>query len=268
MRGIGISIVCVLTILVTMPVNAHEFWMLAIPFSAPNATSTQVDLYVGQFFKGERIPLSAEYVTQFQRSTLAGTENLMRHVPRSGEAGIAIPLETPGTQILSIDTHPNFVKLSADQFNYYLADEGLVNIQQLLKNGLLPKVVNREKYRRHIKALIQVGSHADDTALSRTGQRLEIVPLAAPTGPDRSVKARFQVLFEGHPLSGILVKAWNKSESQTLLLRVVTDEDGVVMLTLPFSGVWMLSAVHMLPVLNDPTLDWESFWANLTFEIL
>jgi hypothetical protein len=250
--------------------GAHEFWITAAPFKAPAAAMVHLDLYVGQFFDGELIPLTAEYVTQFQRFGADGTENLMRRVPRSGATGIILPLDKPGTQILAIDTHPNFVKLSSDQFTYYLADEGLTQIRMLReqRQARAPvKAVNRERYRRHIKALVQIGDLADGTALMKTGQRLEIVPLADPRQSSRTAPTAFQVLFEGKPLAGVLIKAWNKTNGQTVLLRAVADETGVAMITLPFPGMWMLSAVHMLPVQNDPALDWESLWANLSFEI-
>jgi hypothetical protein len=256
--------------LTSVPAGAHEFWMIAAPFKAPAPAPAHLDLYVGQFFDGELIPLSAEYVTQFQRFGAGGTENLMRRVPRSGATGIVLPLDKPGTQILAIDTHPNFVKLSRDQFTYYLADEGLAQIRKLREQrearGLVT-AVNRERYRRHIKALVQVGDQSDDTVLMKTGQRLEILPLADPRLSSRSAPTAFQVLFEGKPLAGVMIKAWNRTNGQTVLLRAVASDTGVAMLTLPFAGVWMLSAVHMLPVQNDPALDWESMWANLSFEI-
>lgn len=267
MRRFACFIVSVLTILVILPVNAHEFWMIAAPFSAAGAKNTQVNLYVGQFFEGELVPLSAQYVAQFQRFTMAGIQNLMPFVPRSSATGISLQQTGAGSQVLSINTHPNFVQLSKDQFTYYLADEGLTNIQSLLKNGVAPKVANRERYQRHIKALVLVDGDLDDTLLHKTGQRLEILPLADPRLMGRALQPSFQVLFEGKPLAGVLLKAWSKIAGQTLLIRSVADENGMVRLTLPFNGIWMLSAVHMLPIQNDLALDWESFWANLTFEI-
>lgn len=256
-----------LALLVSTAAGAHEFWINAAPYVAAAGSNTEINLYVGQFYEGELIPLTAQYVTHFQRITATGTDDLMRRVPASGATGISLPPGQPGTQILAIDTHPNFVKLSADQFTYYLADEGLANIRKLREEAGVQKPVNRERYRRHIKALLQVGDQMDDIALRKTGQRLEILPLADPRRSHRMSTTAFQILFEGQPLAGVLVKAWNKHDGQTVLLRTVAGTDGVVRLTLPFTGVWMLSAVHMSPVQNDPALDWESLWANLTFEI-
>jgi len=31
--------------------------------------------------------------------------------------------------------------------------------------------------------------------------------------------------------------------------------------------VWLVKAVHMIPLPKDGDADWESFWASLTFEL-
>ncbi len=276
LRQLSIAIVAACTLFSSAPALSHEFWMFASPYTTPVGASAKIDLFVGQFFDGELIPLTAQYVTDFQRISAIGTDNLLRRVPRTGPNGITLPMERAGSQLLAIDTHPNFVKLSADQFTYYLADEGLAAIRKLRDASGPPKRINRERYRRHIKALLQVGdvgdpanqaAAAEEIALRKTGQRLEILPLSDPRRAAPTAATGFQVLFEGKPLGGGMIKAWNKHDGQTVLLRAVTDADGMARMTLPFSGVWMLSTVHMLPVANDPALDWESLWSNLTFEI-
>ena len=32
-------------------------------------------------------------------------------------------------------------------------------------------------------------------------------------------------------------------------------------------GVWLVKAVHMVPLPKGQDADWESFWASLTFEL-
>ncbi|MDB5854984.1 MAG: hypothetical protein JWR22_3025 [Herminiimonas sp.] len=266
-------------LLAGLPAAAHEFWMTSTPFAVPTGGTADVNLYVGQFFEGDSIPLSAQYVTDFHRYTVAGAEDLIRLVPRSSRGGVSVAFKTPGAHVLAIDTHPNLVTLSEDQFNYYLADEGLSSIKQLREErGGSPGAIeaakslgatkrNREQYRRHIKALVRVGGKSDETVFMHTGQRLEIVPLADPLFWQAGTPHKFRVLYEGKQLAGVLVKAWNKQNMQTLAIRAVANDEGLVSLNLPFRGMWMLSAVHMLPVTDDPALDWQSLWANLSFEL-
>ena len=49
-------------------------------------------------------------------------------------------------------------------------------------------------------------------------------------------------------------------------IRVRTDKDGRVAVALPKGGVWLVKAVHMVPMARFVRGDWESFWASLTFE--
>lgn len=250
-----------------MPALAHEFWIMPQTFTTPVDTPLHLNLYVGQYFEGDLVPLSKAYVTAFRRYSLQGKEDLMRRLPVASPGGISLTLPAAGTQLLAIDTHPNSVKLSADQFHYYLIDEGLEPILALREASGKSAAPSRERYRRHIKTLISVDGKSDGTALQRTGQRLEIVPASDPAVGHAGDTLAFRLLFDDKPLAGALVKAWHKKDGQTMLIRVRADADGVTRVALPVAGIWMLSVVHMLPVKNDPAVDWESFWGNLTFEL-
>ena len=46
-----------------------------------------------------------------------------------------------------------------------------------------------------------------------------------------------------------------------------TDGRGRTDLRLDRPGVWMITAVHMVPAQESLGADWESLWASLTFEL-
>ena len=250
-----------------MPASAHEFWVMPDTFVTSPEAPLNLNLNVGQYFEGELVPLSKQYVTQFHDFSVKGKVDLMRRVPAVSSGGMPLSLSGAGTHLLAIDTHPNSVKLSADQFHYYLIDEGLEPILALRKASGTSEAPSRERYRRHIKTLISVDGKSDDTALQRTGQRLEIVPASDPAAGHAGQTLNFSLLFDDKPLAGALVKAWHKKDGQTMLIRVRSDANGMTRVALPVAGTWMLSVVHMLPVKNDPDYDWESFWGNLTFQL-
>ena len=249
------------------PSSAHEFWVMPDTFVTPTDVPVNLNLYVGQYFDGELVPLSGQYVAQFRHFSLQGKEDLQRRVPAVSAGGMPLLLSGAGTHLLAVDTHPNSVKLSADQFHYYLIDEGLEPILALRKAAGQSAAPSRERYRRHIKTLISVDGKSDDTALQRTGQRLELVPTSDPAAGHAGETLNFKLLFDDKPLAGALVKAWHKKDGQTMLIRVRSDANGITRVALPVAGRWMLSVVHMLPVQNDPDYDWESFWGNLTFQL-
>jgi hypothetical protein len=250
----------------SLTATAHEFWMMPSTFVSSTDVPLDVNLYVGQFFEGELVPLSGEYVYSYWSYSIHGNENLTKRLPRTSYAGMPLSLAGAGSHVLAIDTYPNRVTLSADQFNYYLRDEGLDNIIAARSADGSSAAPSRERYRRHLKTLVSIGGKSDHTVFQRTGQRLEVLPLNNPMTRRAGDMVDFQLLFDNKPLNHVLVKAWHKQDGQTMVIRARANSDGIVQFTLPFSGTWMLSAVHMLAVKNDAAYDWDSFWGNLTFD--
>ena len=196
---------------------------------------------------------------------------LLRSLAPVGE--LRLPLSTPGVHMLVYDSQPRSLELSADKFHAYLHDEGLDFIKELREETGTADTPGRERFRRHIKTLIQVGPKSstntvtDTTFAIRTGQRLEILPLNNPLTMKVGSALNIQVLFEGQPLAGALVKAWHKKAGQTLLIRSTTSSAGKVSFNLPYRGAWMVSVVHMLPARDTPEVDWDSLWGNLSFSV-
>jgi uncharacterized GH25 family protein len=73
--------------------------------------------------------------------------------------------------------------------------------------------------------------------------------------------------YQGAPLAQALVKAWHLRDGQLTIARGRTDAQGQIQLRLPWTGVWMVSVVHMVPSSGTPGVDWDSHWGNLTFEL-
>jgi uncharacterized GH25 family protein len=251
----------------TTPAVAHEFWLQPDLFNAPVAAPRVLNLYVGQFFEGDLIPFSRQYVKSIHDYFAGGKLDLTPLVPAVSESGFGYAPQRLGTHVIAVDTHPNHVTLSADQVKYYLLDEGLNQIIAMRERAGQTAMPSRERYRRHIKTIIGVGDGSDNTALTRTNQRLEIVPARDPRISDKKAPLAFTLLFDNKPLAGALLKAWHRQSGQTMLIRSRSDGSGTAQVTLPFSGTWMLSVVHMIPSEDTSEFDWESFWGNLTFEL-
>lgn len=250
-----------------LPVQAHEFWITPGSFTPSLGEAVTLKLQVGENIKGDPVPFSKPYVAAFRHYSKQGVRELASALPTSGQSNASLTFDLGGTHMLAIDTHPNQVTLSADRFNAYLHDEGLdaiIKMREIAGKASLP---GRERYRRHIKTVLNVDNKTDATAMARTGQRLEIIPLTHPTHKSPGDMLNFLLLFEGKPLVGTLVKAWHQKDEQVFIIRARSDKDGIVRFTLPFSGAWMMSTVHMIAVLDAAETDWESFWGNLTFAV-
>ena len=250
--------------------------------TAPNTAlragdTARLGLVVGEFFEGESIGFSAPQTLALMQYTAAGRQDLRRLLPPRGVLPtLDLALPAAGTYLIAYDSQPNQIALSADRFHAYLHDEGLDFIKaQREANGTADKP-GRERYRRNVKTLLRVlsapGADAqatgpDQTFATRTGQRLEIVPMADPLALRPRDSLPLQVWFDDKPLAGALLKAWHKQSGQTLTLRAVTTDEGKATFNLPYAGAWMLSVVHMVPVTGIRDVDWDSLWGNLTFHL-
>lgn len=257
-----------LAFVTALPVAAHEFWMMAAPFSPPVGGITSLTLNVGEYFSGDVIPFAVQQAAALHLYSKETPRDLREQLP----ADVTLPqlqlsFTSPGTYMLAYDSNPNQITLSADRFHAYLHDEGLDSVIRQREAEGTATTAARERYRRNVKTLLRVGGKSDGTYAALTGQRLEIVPSTDPLAKAPGDTLAFTLFFDSKPLPNALAKAWYKHDGQTLIIRARTGNDGKVSFTLPFAGTWMISVVHMIPVTDSTEFDWDSFWGNLTFEL-
>lgn len=246
---------------------AHEFWLRPSPFALAPGDVTTLTMYVGEYFNGEQVAFSPNHAASI-RVHAGGAQIDLRSQLRVNAAQPVLQLAFPntGTQVIAFDSAPSLITLPADKFHAYLHDEGLDAIIRQREQDGSATMPGRERYRRNAKTLVQVGS-PDGNYATRTGQKLEILPLADPLQAAPGDTLGFRLVFDDKPLVGALLKAWHRQDGQTLTIRARTDAEGKVRLTLPYPGPWMISTVHMVPVRDGGEADWDSCWGNLTFEI-
>jgi hypothetical protein len=255
-------------LLAALPAAAHEFWLWADPFAGAAGGLSRLTLNVGEYFTGEAIPFGAMQTAAIRHYAAGISANLRDRIPADALLpDLPIRLAQAGTHLIAYDSQPTGITLPADKFHAYLHDEGLDGIIRRREATGRAQTPGRERYRRHVKALLNAGGRTDPAYAVSTGQRLEIVPLADPYAGAAGDALGFRLLFDGKPLAGALAKAWHKRGGQTLIIRARTGPDGKVEFDLPYAGPWMVSVVHMIPVTGSAEVDWDSFWGNLTFEL-
>lgn len=262
------TVATLLALSCALSVRAHEFWVLPDRFQLPGPGGATLTLAVGQEFTGDRVGFSRALLAQFQHVSAAGRADLRARVPAdTAAASWRVDLARPGTHLLAITTEPSEIVLPADKFNDYLRAEGLQSVLRERARTGRSETEGRERYRRNIKTLVQVGTRGDPTYAARTGQRLEILPLSDPARARSGEPLAFRLLFDGRPLPGALVKFWHRQGEQVLLQSATTDREGRVAFTPHAGGPWMASVVHMVAATGSPAHDWDSFWGNLTFAL-
>ena len=242
----------------------HDFWIEPSSFRPAIGSTVGVRLVVGQKFRGDALPRNPAMISRFVLVTEAG------EIPVPGRAADdpagSVRIEQPGLGLIAYRSLESSISLEAAKFEEYLKEEGLeAVIEARARRGESAKP-SKELFSRSAKSLIQA-SGSGTTGFDRIlGLTLELVPEKNPyamaAGDDLSVR----LLFEGRPLAGALVVAlpWDEPDRR---VAARSDRDGRVALRLARTGVWLVKAVHMVPVAGDPNADWRSVWASLTFEV-
>lgn len=273
--------------------QAHEFWINPAPNPLQVGDTARLTLEVGEYFRGENLPFVAGQTVALRSYSATGVRDLAPILSlRPALPVLSLVLPSAGTQMLIFDSQPNVISLPADTFHAYLHEEGMDFIKAMRVAAGTAAEPGRERYRRYVKTLMRAVAATppdatpaakDMTYAVRTGQRLELVPLSDPLTLAPGDGLGVQVLLDGAPLAGALVKAWNKGDSkgdskvgpapgpgregQTLIIRAITSADGQVTVHLPYAGAWMVSVVHMVPAVGLQDIDWDSLWGNLSFSV-
>ena len=172
-----------------------------------------------------------------------------------------------GTYVVGLSTKSREIALKAADFNEYLREDGLPDtLEERRKTGELEKDA-KERYAKHVKAILQVGKKQTDDYKTVLGYPVELVPQQNPYKLRKGDTIEILCLKDGKPLAGQVVLA-GREESGKLRAspELRSDANGIVKLKLDGSGKWYVKFINMVK-LDDPTLNYESKWTTLTFEM-
>ena len=178
-----------------------------------------------------------------------------------------------GTYAIAASVRPRILRLEGKAFNQYLKEDGIPDILELRRRRGEMNSAARERYSKHVKALVLVGGRGavGDSAFSvQLGYPAELVPLDNPYGMKRGQGLRVRALVDGKPVVGQLVLAGGHSASGEKFpeVRMRTDSQGVARLALRRTGVWYVKFVNMREVAaGSDSVNYESKWATLSFAL-
>ncbi|HEV7921518.1 MAG TPA: DUF4198 domain-containing protein [Thermoanaerobaculia bacterium] len=250
-----------LSLLLATPALAHDFWIEPSAFHPAAGQLVTASLRVGQKLDGEPLP---RIPTLIDRFVLRGAGGQSDVIGRAGSdpAGYA-RIGEGGLHWLGYQSNPYPVTLEAQKFEDYLRDEGLERIVAARAKSGQSAAPGRERFYRCAKALLETpGSTAALEA--PLGFTLELIPHKNPYALEGELP--LSLLFRGKPAAGVLVVAMNKADPASAV-RARTDAKGKVRLRLPRPGFWLIKAVQMEPAPAGSAVEWESWWASITFEV-
>ena len=253
-----------LTFVVSGVASAHDFWIEPSTFRPAAGDRVTAALRVGQKLQGEPLPRIPPLIDRF---VFNGTP--MPGMSGRDPAGIG-RVAAPGLQWIGYQSQPTPMLLDARKFEEALKDEGLERVVAERARRGQSNAQGRERFSRCAKALLdskgaKAGARAGvfDAPLGFT---LELVPRKNPYALRPGGELPISLLFRGKPAANVLVVAMSKDDPQkTVSAR--TDANGLVTLRIAHPGFWLVKAVHMESAPPDAGVDWESWWASVTFDL-
>jgi uncharacterized GH25 family protein len=170
--------------------------------------------------------------------------------------------------VIGASTLPSVIDLSADDFNLYLKDDGIPDVLEARQRaGELGKPA-RERYHKHVKALVQVGTVRSNEFATVMGYPAELIPVENPYTLTSGATLQVKAVVNGKPVANQLVLFGGVDPSNANIApgSVRSNAQGIAGIPLSKPGLWYVKFIHMARLEGD-SVDYESTWASLTFEI-
>ena len=249
---------------------AHDLFLKPETFfAAPNAT-VRVRVFNGTFTTSEGAVARA----RLRDLSVVSPEGVAHPDTAEWEASgdtsaLTVRTGAAGTYVVGASVLPRELALKAEDFNKYLASDGVPDVLAARRRDNELTRPARERYSKHVKTMIQVGdarAGAFDTVL---GYPAELVPLDNPYSVKPGGTLRVRALVDGRPVANqFVVSGGRGTRGARLAVRTTrTDADGVARVPLASRGQWYVKFIHMTRAQGDTTIDYESKWATLTFEV-
>lgn len=260
----------VITLISEAPASAHDKWLEVEPAVTAQPAPTKVYLATGEALRQpELLPeRRARRVLSFELRSTAGSKNLVSSFREDQQPIATLPSLAPGSHVIRFDTSAIDIELESTKFGAYLLDERLIDILAERQRQGEEDKPGRERYSRHLKALVQVGDKLDPLVTQPVGQELEIVPLIAPHSLRAGQELPIKVLFRGQPLSGRAVSIAQKWRGRVAEVFQRTSDAGIAKFAVEPRGQWLVRLIHMHRAQGPDTaagIDWRSYWASLSF---
>jgi hypothetical protein len=247
--------------------SAHDLFLRLQSYFVPPNTPLVVQVLNGSFVKSEG-SVDRNRLRDLSLAAAGARRQLDRSAWDTAKTISTLSFQTgePGTYVLGASLEPRLIRLAAKDFNAYLAEDGIPDVLAARRRSGELKKPARERYHKHIKAILQVGDARSDDFGVTFGYPAELVALANPYSVRVGQSLAFRCLVDGAPAARQYVMAGYDPGSGKLTTRGYrADSAGVVRVPISRRGKWFVKFIRMEPVKDS--VDYESKWASLTFEI-
>lgn len=247
---------------------AHDLFIKLDSYHVPANTAVTVPILNSTFLVSEN-SIAADRVADASWSVRGRRGDIAMDSWDAGGDTTFVQWRTgePGTYVIGVSTRPRDLGMSAEEFNLYLASDG---VEDVLKQRALDRDLDLdawERYSKHVKAIVQVGETTSGELDTVLGYPAELIPLDNPYEAEVGDELAFRALVDGSPVEDQQVIAGGVRGTEVIEERETrSDASGVVRFTVDEPGLWYLKFINMQKT-DDPELDYESKWATISFEI-
>lgn len=246
---------------------AHEYILIAYNYKVQKGDTLEMHLFVADGFNIEmERPMQSSVTKRFELINENGISDLSATTKNGTLPVVNYKVDFEGLGLFHMERDYARHVMTTDKFLEYLKEDHIENIN--VKNEPAKKL-QRERYTRYIKALVQSGNNNRDTLYKTiTGQKFEIVLLQNPYTLRNSNLLKVQLFFMGKPLANKVLTARNrKGNLPSIAITSRTNANGICSFKITRGGDWFIHGTHMIPCPDKVDSDWESFWATYSFGI-
>ena len=253
-------------LLFSTPAVAHDFWIAPEHYrDAASDAAIRAAFRIGSAAKPEDWNTRAEKIVALRSFGPEGVADQQAEIVPGQPGSAMLRLRGKGSHVVSLESTPSEIELSATEFNDYLDHEGLTAIREWrAKSGQSDKP-GRELYARRAKAIVQLGARPSDTVSRPLGLSLEIVPERNPLMLKAGEALPLRLYFRGKPLAGATLSIECLSDGGSGYAKAVTDPEGRARLPFAHKGAWKIATVWSVPIPGNPRADFDTLFASLTF---
>ncbi len=247
--------------------SAHDFWVQPRSFNPAVDQADPVTIEVGHGPFRSRWSGALDRVVLFRNQSPGGKVDLKPVLHPTPDQDAILSFSAPGTQMLLFESTDALSNLPSIRYNDYAKVEGLTPALEYRARTGQTEANGRESYSRRCKALIDVGGGGKpNPAITRpVGFTLEIVPAISPYALKPGQPLPVQVLYQGRPLAGALVKLTNLEFDVRPVSMHLTDASGHARFVVPRTGDWLVNVIWTRPIKGNPKADFETTFSSLTF---
>lgn len=249
---------------------AHDMFVKPERFRVAENADVLVRLLNGTFSKSEN-SITRDRILDISLVSPTGRARLdtASWTTDGDTSTIRVRTGAAGTYVIGVSTRPRAFELSAKDFNMYLREDGIPDVLAARRKGGEMEKSARERYGKHVKALLQVGTATSDAYATELGYPAEIVPMANPYALRPGARLRVRTLVDGKPVANQYVLFGGRTPTGGRIPQrsVRSNAEGVAAIPLARAGTWYVKFIHMARLDGDSEADYESKWATLTFEV-